>query len=69
MIKYYCDRCGKESPRLADVIIPNIKGSLSFEGKTVHLCPDCEKEANDIYNKLTDIRFILFDGFIKGGAE
>ena len=69
MTKYYCDRCGKESQILFDVKIPNIKNSISFENKTVGLCSSCREEADRLYDKITDIRFILFKDFIKGGER
>ena len=69
MIKKYCDRCGKEVNSLLDIKIPNIKASISFENKTIAVCISCKEEADNLYDKLTDIRFIMFKGFMKGGAE
>ena len=69
MTKYYCDRCGKESKLLHDIKIPNTKNSIGFETKTIAVCISCEEEANRLYDKLTDIRFVLFNDFMKGGAE
>lgn len=69
MIKLYCDRCGKECATLSKIKIPNERYSVSFQTKTIQVCSACEKEADKIYDKLTDIRFILFKDFLKGGAE
>lgn len=69
MTKFFCDRCGKECKSLTDIKIPHIKHSYSFEVRTVQVCSTCEQEANNINSKLTDIRFVLFDDFMKGGAE
>ena len=77
MTKHFCDRCGKECEKLVGVKIPDKRGvsdtgSYYREGrsmfcaKDVELCSDCEEAANDIYKKLVDIRFALFDGFVKG---
>ena len=65
MIKLYCDRCGKETNRLSDVKIPGTKGSLSFATKTVALCVSCEKEADNLHDKATDVHFLLFRDFMK----
>jgi DNA-directed RNA polymerase subunit RPC12/RpoP len=69
MTKYFCDRCGKECSKLSDVKIPHEKNSFSFSTKTFQMCSDCEEKANNINDKLTDIRFLLFRDFMKGGGE
>lgn len=70
MVKYYCDRCGKEAEKLEPVQIPTEKTKHEvFIRKTIHVCPKCKKEYDDILNKLVDIRFVMFSTFMKGGAE
>lgn len=68
MIKYYCDRCGKDfnnSIDIHNVKIPNERHSASFSAKTVQLCRDCKKAADNLLDKLTDIHFLLFRDFMK----
>lgn len=66
MIKLYCDRCGKESDKLYEIKIPTQKSEHhSFDTKPCHVCLDCRHEYDDIIDKLTDIRFVLFHGFIR----
>lgn len=69
MIKFYCDRCGKEVNKLYDIGIPESKGSFSFKNKTIQGCLSCKGEADNINDKLVDIRFLLFKDFMPGGAE
>jgi hypothetical protein len=45
MVKYYCDRCGKESKGLTPVKIPIEKLKYSVGTKLLDLCSECEKEA------------------------
>jgi len=70
--KNFCDRCNKECKTLHKVKIPDRESPVkyrdsSFCVKIVELCDSCKSEADNLYNKLTDIRFILFDDFMKGG--
>ena len=67
MTKYFCDRCGKESEKLTKIRIPDKKQPHinSFSTKSICVCSDCENEFDNLINKLTDIRFILFDDFMK----
>ncbi len=67
MIKCFCDRCGKECKELRGAKIPGEKTSFNFTAKTVQLCSSCKKDADNLYDKLTDIRFTLFRDFMKGG--
>lgn len=72
MIKYYCDRCGKECKNnidMFDVKIPHERHSASFSAKTVQLCRDCKKVADNLHEKLTDIHFLLFKDFMEEGTE
>lgn len=70
MTKYFCDRCGKECGKLYEIKIPKEKNAYgSILTEAVHVCGDCEKKHDEIISKLTDIRFILFADFMKGGAE
>ena len=69
MIKFFCDRCGKECKALSEVKIPDEKLSSSIRTKTISVCFDCKKEADEIYDKLTDMHFIMFKDFLKGGAN
>ena len=62
-----CAAC--KSHLLYDVKIPNIKHSQSFENKTVGLCVSCKEDAEKLYDKITDIRFVLFSDFVKEGDE
>ena len=47
MIKYFCDRCGKDCESYALLLInPSMWGevSLNYDGKSehkIHLCPTC----------------------------
>ena len=43
MIKYFCDRCGAETP--AEALTLNVlHGEREiYNGSTVELCPDCQK--------------------------
>lgn len=70
MVKFYCDRCGKESERLHEIKIPTQKRKYhNFDTKPYNVCVDCENEYDNIIGKLTDIRFILFDGFMRKEEE
>lgn len=70
MIKFYCDRCGKECEKLSEITIPKEKLSPgNFSTKTISVCSDCEKEAKALYDKLVDIRFILFKDFFRGNVS
>lgn len=68
MIKYYCDRCGKECQTLRSVKIPFKREKEYFQTKTINACLACEKEANDLYDKISDIRFVMFRDFMKEGV-
>lgn len=65
MTKYFCDRCGIESKKLSDIQIPKQKIRYGFETKTIQVCDNCKNEYDNINVKLVDIRFILFDDFLK----
>lgn len=66
MIKFYCDRCGKESKKLHEIKIPTQKRKYNnFDTKIYQVCADCENEYDNIIGKLVDIRFVLFDGFMR----
>lgn len=68
MIKHFCDRCGKECNKLADIKIPKEKGEYGgFSTNHLQVCSDCEKEHIVLLEKLCDIRFILYRDFMKGG--
>jgi hypothetical protein len=71
MIKYYCDRCGKEAKELKTVKIPVRKlKDGSFLPTPLELCTTCENEANEIFDILADIRLSMFAKYCKkGGAE
>ena len=64
MIKYFCDRCGKEAKKTIQVSVPKEKLNEGFNTMSLQVCDDCKKEFDKIINKLTDIRFILFSDFI-----
>lgn len=65
MVKYYCDRCGKEVSSLITIRIPSKKTSkTSYSGKDIQVCKNCQKEAENICEKLLDIRFLLFGDFM-----
>lgn len=65
MTKYYCDRCGKECEALRIIGIPDEKTNFhSVTTKNCYVCRDCENEFDSITDKLIDIKFILFDGFM-----
>lgn len=67
MTKYFCDRCGKESDKLEEIHIPDKKTIAgSFMTKPIQVCRNCEQEHNVILDKCVDIRFILYEGFMKG---
>ena len=69
MTKHFCDRCGKECQSLAEIKIPAEKVIGGFSTKPVQVCTDCKKEYDDRIRKCIDIRFVIFDGFMKGGKE
>lgn len=70
MIKFYCDRCKKETEKLVEIKIPTVKNNYgSFDTKPCQVCVGCQREYNDIICKLTDIRFVLFDGFMRKEDE
>lgn len=70
MVKFYCDRCGKESEKLHEIKIPTHKREHhNFDTKPCQVCADCENEYYQIIDKLTDIRFVLFDGFMRKEDE
>ena len=68
MIKLYCDRCGKECSHLIEIKIPTEKTIGGFATSDFMVCGECKKEYNDVIDKLTDIRFVMFRGFMKGGG-
>lgn len=66
MIKYFCDRCGKEVGKTIQIKVPKEKlNSGDFSTTSVQVCDDCKKEFDKIIDKLIDIRFILFNDFMK----
>jgi len=70
MVKFYCDRCGKESEKLHEIQIPTQKSSShSFYTQHCQVCIDCKSEYDNIIDKLTDIRFVLFNGFMREDNE
>jgi hypothetical protein len=70
MIKYFCDRCGKECSKPAEIKVPHQRGCAgNFSTRGLQVCADCNKEHNDLLNKLVDIRFIMYRDFIKGGGK
>lgn len=70
MTKYFCDRCGKEANKLIQIKIPVKKfGNGSFDTTSIQVCCDCKKKYDDILNKLTDIRLVLFRDFMKDGVS
>ena len=71
MTKFFCDRCGKESKKLSSVTIP-VGKIESGSGRSVayELCKECEREANEKFETLLDIRIAMFANFMgKGGEE
>lgn len=66
MIKYICDKCGRECKSLTFENIPIKKTKYNFETKKIQLCEDCTKEYDSINDKLADIRLILIKDFING---
>lgn len=69
MIKTFCDRCEKECKQLAEIKVPTEKTLGGFSTECINVCDECKKEYDNIIDKLTDIRFVLFSDFMKGGAE
>lgn len=70
MVKFYCDRCGKENEKLHEIKIPTQKREHhSFDTKPYQVCVECKNEYDNIIDKLTDIRFVLFDGFMRKEDE
>lgn len=73
MIKYYCDRCGKEAQKLHSVKIP-VQKQIGFEyscySKPLDLCDECKNESDEIFDTLVDIKLSMFSKYLKkGGAE
>lgn len=64
MTKHYCDICGKECAKLEEIKVPTEKTFRGFNTKPAQVCRDCAKEYDNIIDKLTDIRFILFRDFM-----
>ena len=73
MVKYFCDRCGAESKTLSTVQIPTkCLISHSIIAEPFELCPECKKQADDMFHRCSEIRVVMFKGFMqteKGGAE
>lgn len=70
MIKKFCDRCGKECTTLFEIKIPCEKTSHGlFKTNTSSVCHECEKQYDNILDKLVDIRFIMFADFMKCGVQ
>lgn len=70
MVKFYCDRCGKEVENLIEIKIPATKKNYgSYDTKSCQVCAGCKRAYDDISVKATDIRFILFDGFMRKEDE
>ena len=67
MTKTYCDRCGKEIERATRIRIPTKKTSGGFETEDREVCKGCEIDYARIISQLTDIRFVLFEGFMENG--
>lgn len=66
MKKYFCDRCGKEVEYTRRILVPREKTSrMNFSTTPMYVCCDCENEFDKILSKLIDIRFILFNDFMK----
>lgn len=66
MIKYFCDRCGKEVRKTIQINVPKEKLKYGdFTTTSIEVCDDCKKEFDKIIDKLIDIRFILFNDFMK----
>ena len=65
MIKYICDRCGKECEKLHSLKIPIKKLSdSSCLSKHIDVCTECDKEADVLFDILADIRLIMFDKYM-----
>ena len=71
MIKYYCDRCGKEVRELITVKIPvNKLKDGSFGSKRLDVCEECKNEAENIFATLADIKIFMCSKYLKKeGAE
>ena len=66
MIKRFCDRCNKEVEYTRKILIPCEKTScMSFSTTPMSVCCDCENKFYNIIDKLIDIKFILFNDFMK----
>lgn len=79
MVKYFCDRCGKEVPTtramggqivpvLHDVRIPDkkMKNDGSFSTRSLNVCDECKKESDKLNDLITDFRFKIFKDYMKG---
>lgn len=66
MTKLYCDRCGKESEELHDIVIPTkIIHSLYMEREKVDLCEKCYHEAHARHYAASEAYLEAFANFIK----
>lgn len=66
MTKFYCDRCGKESEELLDVVIPvKVIHSMYMDREEVHLCHKCFSEAHDRHYEASKAYLEAFANFIK----
>ena len=71
MTKFFCDRCGKESKKLSSIAIPvgKIESGCS-RSVAYELCKECERDANEKFEILLDIRLAMFANFMgKDGGE
>lgn len=47
MIKYFCDKCGKESES-SELLVNYLRvGSYTVGGKKVMLCSECQKQLDE----------------------
>lgn len=67
MTKHFCDRCGKESPRLNKVRIPVELNGTTFTTREADVCVDCDKIHDELYHKCAEIRLIMFSDYFKEG--
>lgn len=72
MIKYYCDRCGREAKALNSVKIP-VQKQIGFEhscySKPLELCEVCKNEADEIFDTIVDIKLSMFSKYLNKGGE
>lgn len=59
MVKFICDRCGKEEPNASNIRI------VHHNGEQLELCADCGKKYSQLIQDAVDIKQYFIDKFFE----